>query len=460
MWCFLVAYLATFQVMAQNPQAQIVAVDDVIILTTPITENLIPINILSNDEIPDSAIVLIIPTEPTYGLAHWNSFTNTMFYVPFEFGEEVFVDQFDYTIHICYVNSSDTLYTNTATVTIKTDCPKDCVWSGDANLDGRANVWDLLPIGLAYGAEGPTRGVTNDLWIPQQGNDWIDSLEVIEGKFVNYKHMDTNGDGIIDGQDVHPIDLNYGMIHAKKGPEKNDADFAILLEFLSDSVSIGDTVTANIKLSESGDTTNIYGLAFSIKHNVEDSGTMEINFPPSFIGDDENTISLQKNLGNGRLEAAITRTDKQNTGGSGVFGVLTFVMEDFIDGKKKAAVQDIVIDVLEVIAVDQSGVEVPIVGIGDEVVVEDTSTGIESQIIDYPLNFYPNPVQKTLFVHLENLQTTHIEILNLVGEKVLFQEIASNQKTIELSLEGFNSGIYFLQLNTKQGIISKRILIF
>lgn len=459
--CFLVAYLSAFQIMAQNSQAQIVAVDDIFTLSTPIEENLIPIDVLANDEIPDSAIVLIMPTEPSYGLAHWNSFTNTMFYVPFELGEEVFIDQFEYTIHICYVNSADTLFTNKATVTIKTDCLQDCVWTGDTNTDGRSNVWDILPIGLAYEETGPIRGVSNDLWIPQQANEWTNSLEVELGQFVNYKHIDANGDGTIDMEDISAIDKNYGLIHAKKGSQKlEDADFAIVLDFLNDSVSLGDTITAHIILSESGDTTDIYGLAFSINHNVEDSGTMQVNFPPSFIGDEDNTISLQKNLGNGRIEAAITRTDKKNTGGSGVFGVLSFVMEDFVDGKKKIAAQNIEMDILNVRAINSSGQQVPIIGIGDEAVVEDTSTGIESQIIDYPLNFYPNPVQNTLFIHLDDLQTSNVELINLIGEKMLSQKIAINQKTIELSLEEFNSGVYLLQVNTEQGIISKKILIF
>ncbi|MGB0931611.1 MAG: T9SS type A sorting domain-containing protein [Chitinophagales bacterium] len=258
----------------------------------------------------------------------------------------------------------------------------------------------------------------------------------------------------------HPCDDTLGK-HAKKGQEQlKDADFAIVLDFLNDSVSIGDTVMANIILSESGDTTDIYGLAFSINHNVEDSGSMQINFPPSFIGDEENTISLQKNLGNGRIEAAISRINQQNTGGSGVFGVLVFVMEDFLDDKKKIASEDIVFDFSEVRAVNNRGEAVSISGVGDVAVFDDTSTGIEDRVIDEALEYYPNPTHNHLYINLEGLQSTSIEIVNLQGERVLLKSINSHQKSIELSLKDLKQGVYVLQVRTKAGIIVKRVVVF
>lgn len=443
-------------------EPEIIAVDDTITIQTPVEAiNFIPIDILANDVLPDSAIVLVIPTNPEYGLAHWDDFAKEMLYVPFEFGDSTFIDQFDYTIHICYVSSSDTLFTNTATVTIVADCEDECVWPGDTNDSGRANIWDVLPIGLTYGAEGPERGVPNSLWIPQQSNEWGDSLELEGNEFLNYKYIDANGDGVIDSFDVEVIDQNYGFIHAKKGEgQLEDADFSIVLDFLSDSVGIGDTVVANIILSESGDTTDIYGLAFSINHNVEDSGSMEINFPPSFIGNQENTISLQKNLGNGRIEAAISRTNQQNTGGSGVFGVLTFIMEDFIDGKKKIASEEIVFDFLEVRAVNSRGEAIPITGVGDVAVFDDTSTGIEDKVIERELDFYPNPTYNQLNINIEGLQSTSVEITDLLGKRILLKSVNPSQKSLELSLKDLKQGVYLLQVKTKAGIIVKRVVVF
>lgn len=456
-----ITFYATIQAQPAAIEAGIVAVDDTITIQTPIeTINFVTIDVLANDLVPDSAIVLIIPTNPQYGLAHWDDFSKTMLYVPFEFGDSNYIDQFDYTIHICYVSSSDTLFTNTATVTIVADCADDCVWPGDTDNNGRANVWDVLPIGLAYGEEGPARGVPNNLWIPQQANDWEDSLILANNSSVNYKYIDTNGNGTIDSFDVAAIEQNYGLTHPKQGHQLEDADFAILLDFLTDSISLGDTVTANIILSESGDTTNIYGLAFSINHNVEDSGSMHINFPPSFIGNSQNTISLQKNLGNGKIEAAISRINKLNTVGAGVFGVLTFIMEDFVDGKKKIAAEQINFNISDVRAVNNLGEEIPIIGVGDVAFFNDTSTGIEDKVMDYALELYPNPTYNELYVNLQGLQVTEVLITNLVGEQILLQSIKAQQKELELSLKGLKQGIYLLQLKTKQGIVVQRIAVF
>lgn len=461
-YCWSLPQFGELQAQPTGTQPEIIAVDDTINISTPIEViDFWEIDILANDMIPDSAIVLVIPTNPEYGLAHWDDFSKKMLYVPFEFGENAFIDQFNYTIHICYVSSSDTLFTNTATVTIAADCEEECVWPGDTNNNGRANIWDVLPIGLTYGTQGPERGVPNTLWIPQQANDWEDSLEVEENEFLNLKYIDANGDGVIDSSDVEAIDQNYGLIHAKKGQQQlQEADFNILLDILNDSVSIGDTVIANIILSESGDTTDIYGLAFSINHNVEDSGTMEINFPPSFIGTPQNTISLQKNLGNGRIEAAISRTNHQNTGGSGVFGVLTFIMEDFIDGKKKVAAEEIAFDFLEVRAVNNIGKAIPINGVGDVAVFDDTSTDIEDKVINRDLDFYPNPVENQLYVNLEGLQANSLIISDLTGKVIHSIEVSANQKVAEFSLKDLKQGVYLLQVNTKMGIIVKRIVLF
>ncbi|MFK7903886.1 MAG: Ig-like domain-containing protein, partial [Chitinophagales bacterium] len=97
--CFWIALGVDIQAQPTNPQELIVAVDDTVTISTPIEQVYFEtIDVLANDVLPDSAIVLVIPTEPEYGLAHWNISSKTIQYVPFEFGDEGFVDQFDYTI--------------------------------------------------------------------------------------------------------------------------------------------------------------------------------------------------------------------------------------------------------------------------------------------------------------------------------------------------------------------------
>ena len=45
-------------------------------------------------------------------------------------------------------------------------CSQD-VWPGDANSDLTCNLYDLLPIGLAYNASGPVRAGASTAWTAQ-----------------------------------------------------------------------------------------------------------------------------------------------------------------------------------------------------------------------------------------------------------------------------------------------------
>ncbi len=81
-----------------------------------------------------------------------------------------------------------------------TACTDDCVWPGDTNRDGIVNHCDLLPIGVAYGESGPSRdGFVN--WAPKEAIDWGQTFN----QLYDDKHVDANGDGVIDLTDVDLI---------------------------------------------------------------------------------------------------------------------------------------------------------------------------------------------------------------------------------------------------------------
>ena len=84
-----------------------------------------------------------------------------------------------------------------------------CVYPGDTNADGAANVYDLLPIGVGYGMEGPPRQINNvELgldWSAQYSPDW--GVETISGQ--DFKHLDCNGDGEVTNEDAEVIGANY-----------------------------------------------------------------------------------------------------------------------------------------------------------------------------------------------------------------------------------------------------------
>ncbi|HNE28820.1 MAG TPA: hypothetical protein PLW66_06610, partial [Saprospiraceae bacterium] len=76
----------------------------------------------------------------------------------------------------------------------------DCVWPGDANRDGTVDHTDLLPLGVAYNAEGPQRDAPV-IWAPLEADSWGLSYN----QSYDYKHLDPNGNGKVDDLDISLI---------------------------------------------------------------------------------------------------------------------------------------------------------------------------------------------------------------------------------------------------------------
>ena len=81
----------------------------------------------------------------------------------------------------------------------------DCVWPGDATGNSLANNYDVLNIGLGHGYSGLIRPDAHTNWIGQYAPNW--GQATIQG--VDYKHLDCNGDGLIDEQDLDAVIQNY-----------------------------------------------------------------------------------------------------------------------------------------------------------------------------------------------------------------------------------------------------------
>lgn len=74
------------------------------------------------------------------------------------------------------------------------------------------------------------------------------------------------------------------------------------------------------------------------------------------------------------------------------------------------------------------------------------SVGINE--IENTLTIYPNPANDFLFVKSSKIKSDEIKIFNILGEAVEF-ELEFTANLIKIDLRRFNSGIYFLQTNTK-----------
>ena len=86
----------------------------------------------------------------------------------------------------------------------------DCVWPGDTDTNKVVNNFDLLNIGLAFDSVGPSRFGGSLSWIGQAVEDWSQSTPNTN---VNFKHADTDGNGMVNSDDTLAISQNWGLMH-------------------------------------------------------------------------------------------------------------------------------------------------------------------------------------------------------------------------------------------------------
>src|SRR5690606_18470882 len=151
----------------------------------------------------------------------------------------------------------------------------DCVWPGDANKDKTSNNVDVLYAGLAYGSTGAQRTIdTATNWAPKISSVLWQDINLIDLNFasgVNYKHADCDGNGVIDENDLLPIERNYKQSYNKRQTPDcvNINDVPLYFEILYDSIEVSSSVQIAIKLgTNSIPAIDAYGIAFTLHYDA------------------------------------------------------------------------------------------------------------------------------------------------------------------------------------------------
>lgn len=99
--------------------------------------------------------------------------------------------------------------------------------------------------------------------------------------------------------------------------------------------------------------------------------------------------------------------------------------------------------------------------------VKDGGLGIKENIDNSHLTLYPNPSNEKFTITMEDAKTTggEIAIYNVLGERVYSEIIPeksglrSAQQSTIINLSAFPAGIYFLQVNTGEQIINRKLIL-
>jgi len=331
-----------------------------------------------------------------------------------------------------------------------------CVWPGDANDDLVANNFDLLEIGLGFGELGMYRPIQGNTWQEHAAYNWQKSNSI----GVNYKHVDCNGDGIINFDDTTAISLNYGLTHSKSGGLNggpNDPNLSFMPTV--DSSNTGTAINIPIILGNmSIPANNVYGIAFTITYDnaVVDTNSASIDFSSSWMVSPSNLVEVQKDFwSSGEIDAGVSRINHSNISGFGQIGEFRIVTIENLAGKTAFdIVKELQLGFKDVRLIDNQGNIIPVNLIGDTLYI----TKIENEFnLLNNVSIYPNPAQNQLNILTNNIDISELKLLSMDERLIESYSNITNQLTI--NLRSYSNGIYFIQMSNSVGIETKKIVI-
>ncbi len=269
----------------------------------------------------------------------------------------------DYLITLIATNADGCQDTYSETITVAANC----VWPGDCNNDGTADLYDFLAIGLGYNNTGYTRNNNNIDWSPKYAEDWPTSFTDVLYNGLNYKFADSNGDGIINFADTTAVLNNLDLTHttpsisndaAVLNPEAYVVADAIGSVFYPNTPIVIDIKARNVFNSEP---LNLYGIIFELGYPAEATSILpQVSFSNSCLGtlgvDFMATYKIDPTTQ--KIRVALTRLNHTNIICDGPVAQLIVVIEEVpIDG-----VEGYFIIPNDPFMIDNNGVIIPMGG--------------------------------------------------------------------------------------------------
>lgn len=346
----------------------------------------------------------------------------------------------------------------------------DCVLPGDTDVDETANVYDLLPIGVAYGSEGPPRSINevafpSMAWEPQYSPDW--GLETISG--IDFKHIDCNGDGAIDAADLAVIEENY-LAPGDIFQVTADGQPYFWLEFDFDTVVINDNTPAFITLEAdlmagvpNLPFEDLRGFALQMDYPedmVLEGGGVEINYHDnSFFGSSNDILWMEHDrTGVGVVDVGFTRKTFSGYGFGKVADVGFIIISDLIPRAEYSIPFDV--NLRDVLAVNQYGAELTLDQPDEPVrvtILNQTTTDAKNEQLNQQVSIYPNPATDKVWMSFGDLKANKVEVFNALGQRMKEHVIQSTPYQMDVS--DFAEGIYILHVHTDEGLVKKRMAV-
>lgn len=336
----------------------------------------------------------------------------------------------------------------------------DCVWPGDANNDGLVNAFDVLVLGSAYGANGPSR-TSNAAWLGQSATDWPGSIPGYPG--LNYKYADSNGDGLINEVDTLAIQQNYGFRH------KNTLLYQAPLSSPEVQLIPAGPATAytgagggwyqefEIWLNGTVQTTatGIHGLYLQFQFDTSAVLLHTLSaqmLPNNFLSQGSYMLSMLQPHSNGQVDLAYTRTNNVAISAYGQLGNIGVVITDNIDGR--LGPDSDILQLEHSVAIDDQGKRTELLSSLISSTLQLRRSDEKRRIV-----IYPQPATEVLHIQsLDGLPLQQLELFDLQGRRV-YAENLNNQTQKHLSTSNLPAGMYVLRLYSEVGTLTQKVVV-
>lgn len=345
------------------------------------------------------------------------------------------------------------------------------VWPGDADDNNAVNHHDLLYLGLAFGATGPPRPNATTEWSGQPAPDWPQSTA---GNAVNFKNMDTNGDGIVNAADTAAIVANWGFVVNPQTDNPFAAPVSVPgmggtpapeLAFVADTLFAGQMTYVSVMLgSEAAPADSLHGLAFSISYNPKILTPVFFEPLGSWLGDpDDGLLCLQRHFpGQNRIDVVLSRTDGLPTGGFGIIGRMFIIIEDDIFFRKNLDEPESEDGATVTTRLFARNIQAVTPTNAQRGVAPSTATLVIAQTVGVTVPdqrgeavaLWPNPVSDILHLAAADTPLRGVRITDLAG-RLQYERENLLAVSVEIPVRGWAPGMYVVQARTEWGVATR-----
>mgnify|MGYP002397483500 CR=1 FL=1 len=347
------------------------------------------------------------------------------------------------------------------------------LFPGDANNDGRADQYDLLPIGVAFGQEGFPRPGASLAWLPQlQPQQWPQNLPL---SGVNLAFCDSDGNGFIDEMDIDAIALNFDSTQAEALPPPGpyllpDTCFScpapeLLITFDRDTALINDTfyATLSIRFPEGlSPSLGVLGIAFALTYdtdNIRDSLTMV--FPDTMPGDllfvtaTHTLAQAWRALPPGNIGFGAAGKGMNALYFTRELGKVELVVEDMII---RSTATDFWMDAAGFLLLNANEQAISFGGVvADTIVLFDPLNGVREARVRQPgIRLFPNPASERLTVHSPDAPLLRIGLCAASGQRLPLGW-SGHSDMAEVDLNHLPAGFYWVEITTAAGTTVRKL---